>query len=182
MPDTQVSDVRQVEVPAPEIQTVAISACKDVVKRFRMGNISRTRATVEIQRNIPYTGSFDDEDALTAHSVAIQSFTVEILGAINVDIKRAKADLLLSLDVPQFPESQWTKLLSGATADFDHVLSGLYASADVEHATERIGSLEFSYTNTVLTKRVSNFGDWTTAFESFSDAFTFIFLHRIDEV
>ncbi|KIY47678.1 hypothetical protein FISHEDRAFT_44802, partial [Fistulina hepatica ATCC 64428] len=82
------------------------------------------------------------------------------LEIINVDLKRAKTNLLLSLDVPQFPESQWTKLLSGSTADFDQVLSGLYASAD----------------------RVTTFGDWTTAFDSFAEAFTFVFRHRSEEL
>ncbi|KIY52915.1 hypothetical protein FISHEDRAFT_34297, partial [Fistulina hepatica ATCC 64428] len=79
------------------------------------------------------------------------------LETINVDLKRARTNLLLSLGVPQFPESQWTKLLSGGTADFDHVLSGIYA-------------------------KVTDYGDWTTAFDSFLDAFTFIFPHRRDEL
>ncbi|KIY45326.1 hypothetical protein FISHEDRAFT_24721, partial [Fistulina hepatica ATCC 64428] len=82
------------------------------------------------------------------------------LETINVDLKRAKINLLLSLDIPQFPESQWTKLLSGGTTDFDQVLSGLYASAD----------------------RVTTFGDWTTAFNSLAEAFTFIFPHRSKEL
>ncbi|KIY52463.1 hypothetical protein FISHEDRAFT_35273 [Fistulina hepatica ATCC 64428] len=86
--------------------------------------------------------------------------SVEILEMINVDLKRAKVNLLLSLHVPQFPESQWTRLLSGATADFDQVLSGVYASAD----------------------KVANFGDWTIAYESFAEAFTFVFPHRGEEL
>ncbi|KIY49597.1 hypothetical protein FISHEDRAFT_72909 [Fistulina hepatica ATCC 64428] len=276
--------------PALEFQVTAISECENVVERFRAGDISKTRAVIEIQRHIPFTGDFNDENALVAHSSTLQSFfdrldsferiresttggsetqatdsgpsssrtepvdegeetesratkrqrreasseededvgkggrkldiahlpwnsrktmcdleaanakpsftsgavghdartlsilrTVEILETINVDAKRAKTNLLLSLDVPQFPESQWTKLLSGATADFDQVLSGLYASADVERTTERIGNLEFSYTNTTPSKRVTTFGDWTTAFESFAEAFTFIFPHRSNE-
>ncbi|KIY53521.1 hypothetical protein FISHEDRAFT_68868 [Fistulina hepatica ATCC 64428] len=83
--------------------------------------------------------------------------------------------------MPQFPESQWTKLLSGATADFDQVLSSIYASANVQRTTEHIGGLEFSYTNTSPLKRVTNFGDWTIVFKSFAEAFTFIFPHRVDE-
>ncbi|KIY43016.1 hypothetical protein FISHEDRAFT_78924 [Fistulina hepatica ATCC 64428] len=108
--------------------------------------------------------------------------TVEILETINVDLKRAKINLLLSLHVPQFPESQWTKLLSGGTADFDQVLSGLYASADVGRTTERIGGLEFSFVSTAPSKRVTDYGDWTTAFDSFKQAFTFIFPHRGEEL
>ncbi|KIY53674.1 hypothetical protein FISHEDRAFT_32840 [Fistulina hepatica ATCC 64428] len=86
--------------------------------------------------------------------------TVEILDVINVNAKRAKINLLLSLKVPQFPESQWSKLLSGATVDFDQVLSGVYTSAEIGRTTEH----------------------WTTAFDSFAAAFIFIFPHRVDEV
>ncbi|KIY52474.1 hypothetical protein FISHEDRAFT_35332, partial [Fistulina hepatica ATCC 64428] len=234
------------------IQSEAIAACESIVERFRVGEISKARALVEIEHHIPYSGEFGDEERLAAHSSAVESFlrkldgferirgrsrresddedeedvaragrkidytrlpwntrkqprtveasalspaavatnarsapilrTVEILGDINVDLKRAKIDLLLSLDVPQFPESQWTKLLSGGTADFDQVLSGQYASADVERTTERIGGLEFSFVSTAPTKRVTTFGDWTTAFDSFAEAFTFIFPHRGDEL
>ncbi|KIY43044.1 hypothetical protein FISHEDRAFT_78901 [Fistulina hepatica ATCC 64428] len=275
--------------PLTEVHAEAITACEAVVEKFRTGEISKARAVVEIQRHIPYAGSYDDEERLTAHTTAVGSFlrkldsferirgiaatrgndgeverstlgregsapadhqreeiaggtnkrphgesedeetedlvpsgrkldvarlpwnsrkqprlteataltsavhgtdahvssilrTVEILETINVDLKRAKINLLLSLDVPQFPESQWTKLLSGGTADFDQVLSGLYASADVERTTERVGGLEFSYVSTAPTKRVTTFGDWTTAFDSFAEAFTFIFPHRGEEL
>ncbi|KIY47513.1 hypothetical protein FISHEDRAFT_74617 [Fistulina hepatica ATCC 64428] len=97
--------------------------------------------------------------------------TVETLEAINVDLKKARTNLLLSLGAPQFPESQWTRLLSGGMADFDQVISGLYASADVERATERIGGLELSYVTTTPTERVATSGDWTTAYNSFTEAF-----------
>ncbi|KIY46252.1 hypothetical protein FISHEDRAFT_75807 [Fistulina hepatica ATCC 64428] len=271
------------------VHTEAIAACESIVERFRAGTISKARAIIEIQHQVPFSGKFDDEEQLTAHSTVIGSFlrkldsferirgiaesqssereaeastlgrerstaddhqpeenegptlkrarvqsddeeaedvlsvsrkldvarlpwnarkqsravedatvsaatsraddrvssilrTVETLEVINVDLKRAKINLLLSLDVPQFPDSQWTKLLSGGTADFDQVLSGLYAAADVERTTERIGGLEFSYISTSPAKRVSTFGDWTTAFDCFADAFIFIFPHRADEL
>ncbi|KIY52562.1 hypothetical protein FISHEDRAFT_69757 [Fistulina hepatica ATCC 64428] len=289
MSTTQEDHVERPQSSSLEIQTDAISACESIVERFRSGDISRTRAVAEIQRSIPYTGDFEDEQELTAHESAIQSFiakldsferirtaaigggvpsnersttdhgshnneeeeitvrenkrrkrtidseeedddnrsgrkldiacllwnsrkptcsiegasaelpamsiasqqdlrtssilkTVEILDVINVDAKQAKINLLLSLKVPQFPESQWSKLLSGATVDFDQVLSGVYASAEIGRTTEHIGNLEFSYTSTAPTKRVTNFGDWTTAFDSFAAAFIFIFPHRVDEV
>ncbi|KIY49912.1 hypothetical protein FISHEDRAFT_72144 [Fistulina hepatica ATCC 64428] len=288
MSHAQDKNAERGSTPEPEIQAAAISSCEGIVERFRTGDISKTRAVIEIQRSIPFAGDFNDEDALAAHALAMQSFydklesyerlrestagsteatgnsgstprgepaheeeetseraakrprranpeeneegdesgrkldvarlpwnsrkttsdlegasagpslssgatqydartlsilrSIKILETINVDAKRAKTNLLLSLDVPQFPESQWTKLLSGATVDFDHVLSGLYASADVERTTERIGNIEFSYASTSPTKRVTTFGDWTTAFESFAEAFTFIFPHRVDEV
>ncbi|KIY47447.1 hypothetical protein FISHEDRAFT_74644 [Fistulina hepatica ATCC 64428] len=108
--------------------------------------------------------------------------TVEILETISVDLKRAKINLLLSLDVPQFPDSQWTKLLGGGAVDFDQVLSGLYSAADVERTTERVGGLELSYVSTTPTKRVTTFGDWTTAYDSFAEAFTFVFPHRAEEL
>ncbi|KIY43070.1 hypothetical protein FISHEDRAFT_78863 [Fistulina hepatica ATCC 64428] len=271
------------------IQTEAITACESVVDRFRAGEISKARAIVEIQRHIPYSGDYDNEEELTSHSKAIESFlqkldgferirgtagapdsgrevgestlgrdgsaaderqqeeisagshkrlrgesddeeeedgasgksrfdlaclpwnsrkqprmaetstfypapigtearissisrTVEILEAINIDLKRARTNLLLSFGAPQFPESQWTKLLSGGTADFDQVLSGLYASADVERTTERIGGLELSYIATTPTKKVTTFGDWTTAYDSFTEAFLFVFPHRREEM
>ncbi|KIY52947.1 hypothetical protein FISHEDRAFT_69404 [Fistulina hepatica ATCC 64428] len=61
--------------------------------------------------------------------------TVEILEAIHIDVKQTRANLLISLDAPQFPESQWKKLLNRGTADFDQVLSGIYASTDVGRTT-----------------------------------------------
>ncbi|KIY53711.1 hypothetical protein FISHEDRAFT_26013, partial [Fistulina hepatica ATCC 64428] len=106
--------------------------------------------------------------------------TVKILDVINVDAKQAKINLLLSLKVPQFSESQWSKLLSGVTVDFNQVLSGVYASAEIGRTMEHIGNLKFSYTSTAPTKHCHT--DWTTAFDSFAAAFTFIFPHCVNEV
>ncbi|KIY47600.1 hypothetical protein FISHEDRAFT_45027 [Fistulina hepatica ATCC 64428] len=86
--------------------------------------------------------------------------TVEILDVININLKRAKTNLLLSLHVPQFPDSQWARLLVGNATDFDQVISGIYVSAD----------------------RVTTSGDWMTAFDSFTDAFLFIFPHSKGEM
>ncbi|KIY50106.1 hypothetical protein FISHEDRAFT_72026 [Fistulina hepatica ATCC 64428] len=116
-----------------------------------------------------------------AHTSSILC-TIEILEAIHADIKCARANLLISLDAPQFPESQWKKLLNGGTADFDQVLSGIYASTDVKRMTEHISGLEFSFVSTTPSKRVVDYGDWITAFNSFAEAFMFIFPHRGDQL
>jgi hypothetical protein len=43
------------------------------------------------------------------------------------DLKQAKASLLNSARVPQFPDSEWTNLLAGRAVDLDHVLAGMYS-------------------------------------------------------
>ncbi|KIY47218.1 hypothetical protein FISHEDRAFT_74876 [Fistulina hepatica ATCC 64428] len=197
------------------VQTEAIAACESVVERFRVGDISKARAIVEIQHHIPYSGSFDDEERLAAHSATIESFLRKLDGFEHIQgateargssgeveqgtlrrersapaeheqeettgrtLKRARAEsdeedadnllpagkkldiarlpwnsrkqsctvesaalsptasrvdaritsILRTVEILGFPDSQWTKLLSRGTADFDQVISGLFAEA-----------------------------------------------------
>jgi hypothetical protein len=59
-------------------------------------------------------------------SVSLQQ-TQSTLKNFSHDPKLAKASLLNSVRLPQFPDSKWTSLVTGHSVDLDHVLAALYA-------------------------------------------------------
>ena len=69
--------------------------------------------------------------------------TQSILENISQDFKTAKASLLNSPTLPQFPKSEWVSLLSGHAVNLNHVLASHYSTSHEEKRTEHIGDLEF---------------------------------------
>lgn len=59
-----------------------------------------------------------------------------ILENISQDIKYAKASLLLTPHLPQFPDSEWTNVLHGRAVDIDHVLAAMYSISRNDRRTE----------------------------------------------
>jgi hypothetical protein len=69
--------------------------------------------------------------------------TQSILENFSRDPKFARASLLNSARLPQFPDSEWTNLIAGRAIDLDHVLSGQYSVSHDGRRTERVGQVEF---------------------------------------
>lgn len=98
------------------------------------------------------------------------------------DIKMAKTSLLNSPRLPQFPDSEWSSLLSGRAVDLDHVLAGQYSISHDERRTERIGQLEFVVGTSKAARSVDTHGKWLIAWEPTVEATTYIFPHRASEL
>ncbi|KAH9848512.1 hypothetical protein C2E23DRAFT_938320 [Lenzites betulinus] len=108
--------------------------------------------------------------------------TLELIRIYGADLTQAKRDLSASPSVPEFPESEWTNILTGRAVDLDHVFAGRYTSGPEDKTTERIGDLEFSFRAPVVAKKVSSFGDWVYAWKRASVATVFAFPHRREEL
>ena len=91
----------------------------------------------------------------------------------------AKASLLNSPTLPQFPKSEWVSLLSGCAVDLDHVLASHYSTSHEEKRTERISDLEFFISGcSKPTKAVETHSNWVSAWDQMVEATLFVFEHR----
>jgi len=115
-----------------------------------------------------------DESSLRATKAALENFAR--------DLKFSKSSVINSLACPQFPESEWTNLLSGRAVDLDHVLSSLFTITQHEKKTERLGELEITVGSTSPAKTVKTHGDWVTAWEPTVEATIYVFPHRENEL
>jgi hypothetical protein len=68
--------------------------------------------------------------------------TQSLLQNFAIDLRFTKDSILNSIDCPQFPESEWTNLISGRSVNLDHVLSGLFSVSQETRKTERVGDME----------------------------------------
>jgi len=98
------------------------------------------------------------------------------------DPKLAKSSLLNASYLPQFPDGEWSNILSGRFVDLDHVLSGIYAVGPDERRKERLGALEIAVGASAPAKVVRSHSDWTIAWESYLDAAIFVFPNRQTEL
>ena len=105
-----------------------------------------------------------------------------ILENISQDFKAAKASLLNSLMLPQFPESEWISLLSGCAINLDHVLASHYSTSHEEKCTKRISEIEFVVGCSRSTKAVEMHGNWVSAWDQTIEATLFVFEHRATEL
>ena len=53
--------------------------------------------------------------------------TLDLLRVYAKDLKFTKSSILTSVNVPQFPNSEWSNIITGAMVDLDHVISGSFA-------------------------------------------------------
>lgn len=110
------------------------------------------------------------------------SKTRSILENISLDIKTAKASLLLTPHLPQFPDSEWNNLLHGRAIDLDHVLAGMYSINHDERRTERLGQLEVVIGGTKPARVVETHGQWVIAWGQLVEATLVVFPHRAAEL
>jgi hypothetical protein len=115
-----------------------------------------------------------DEFSLRATRAALENFAR--------DLKFSKSSVVNSLTCPQFPESEWTNLLSGRAVDLDHVLSSLFTVTQDEKKTERLGELEIAVGSTSPAKTVKTHGEWITAWDPTVEATVYVFPHRENEL
>ncbi|KAF5379704.1 hypothetical protein D9615_005677 [Tricholomella constricta] len=98
------------------------------------------------------------------------------------DLKLAKASLTNSPRCPQFPDTEWTSLLSGKAVDFDRVLSGLYSVSFDDQRRERLGHLEIVAGPSAPARVVRTHSEWVIACDSAWEATVYVFPHRSAEL
>jgi hypothetical protein len=108
--------------------------------------------------------------------------TQSLLENYSRDLKWTKATLVNSFNCPQFPDSEWTNLLSGRAIDLDHILSGLFTVSHDVKKTEQIGDLEIAVGSAVPAKSVKTHFDWVMAWDPTVEATIYAFPHRESEL
>ena len=109
--------------------------------------------------------------------------TNSLLENYGRDIKLAKSLLVNTPGVPQFPDSEWTNILSGRPVDLDRVISNLYTADTISEHLQQLGSGVKLVTESVPPiKTVSDHSSYTIAWESYVDAVSFAFPHRKGEL
>lgn len=149
----------------------------------------------------PRLQSVGSDDGTTKHRVDVSAFAWVIRDGINPpslspsllqtqaalenfsrDLKLAKSSLFNSARLPQFPDSEWTNLITGRAVDLDHVLASQYSVAHDNRRTEHIGELELVIGSTKPARVVDTHGKWVIAWDQAVDATTFVFPHRTSEL
>ncbi|TFK33546.1 hypothetical protein BDQ12DRAFT_615005 [Crucibulum laeve] len=108
--------------------------------------------------------------------------TRELLSNYMLDVKFAKTHLLNSARCPQFPDSEWTNILSGRAVDLDQVLSSGYTISHDTHQTESFGSVKLIIGTTKPAKTVDTHGKWVIAWNQTINALLFTFPHRASKL
>jgi hypothetical protein len=90
--------------------------------------------------------------------------------------------LLNSDGCPEFPESEWTNILSGRVVNLDVVFGGRFTTSNDNRRTEVLGEIEIKYGTAVPKRTVTSVGDWVIAFTRTTLATTYAFPHRASEL
>ncbi|KAI0644456.1 hypothetical protein C8Q79DRAFT_912871 [Trametes meyenii] len=108
--------------------------------------------------------------------------TLELIRTYGEDLAAAKRDLNATASAPEFPESEWAKVLTGRAVDLDLVFAGRYNPATDTKHVERVGDFELSLGVPVASKKITSFGDWVFAWHRATEAVAFAFPHRREEL
>jgi hypothetical protein len=100
----------------------------------------------------------------------------------SADIKLTKWSLLNDKDVPEFPDSEWTNVLSGKAINLDVVFSGTLSTFTDNKTVQTLSEFELLFGAAKPSKTVETHGDWVTAWRAASRAIKFAFLHRAEEL
>ena len=98
--------------------------------------------------------------------------TQAILENFSWDLKLAKISLLNSAQLSQFPDSEWSNLISGQAIDLDHVLAGQYS---VAHNDRQKVKIIVGLARPVRT--VNLHGWWVIAWDQAVNVTTYVFPH-----
>lgn len=104
--------------------------------------------------------------------------TRRLLELYGVDIKAAKASLLLSLDVPPFPDDQWDLLLRGRAGNLDTIFGDMFSTETDKREAVQVGGFELSSGQPVKpAQTVKNHGQWTIAIKRLKAASIIVMPH-----
>jgi hypothetical protein len=170
---------------------------RDVSEAGGMGHRDEQQAVPVEPTKRPHSAASSDEEHPSKRKVDVSVFPwtssgIRLSGANELslrttraalenfarDLKFSKSSVVNSIGCPQFPDSEWTNLLSGRAVELDHVLSGLFTVTQDDKRTERVGDLEIAVGPTTPAKAVKTHGEWITAWEPTVEATTYVFPHR----
>jgi hypothetical protein len=103
--------------------------------------------------------------------------TRNLIANYSLDVKLAKAHLLNSGAVPEFPDSEWKSILSGLAVNLDAVFSGRYSTEQDTKITHEIRDFTISTQEATASKSVKSARDWFIAWNQTAAAMVFAFPH-----
>jgi hypothetical protein len=93
------------------------------------------------------------------------------------DLKFTKSSILTAANAPQFPNSEWSNIITGAMVDLNHVISGSFAVSSDNCEVKIVGGIQFKFSATKPIKQVKTSGDWFIAWRLYMKAAMFAFPH-----
>ncbi|KAF6751620.1 hypothetical protein DFP72DRAFT_1135373 [Ephemerocybe angulata] len=137
---------------------------------------------IRIRRDqLPWAARDDEFASNTTDSSCLRN--QELLRLFKLDISWTLSDIELSPTAPYgFPESEWRHILEGRHVNLDTVLGYLHFSDTLEPSSARMGDQEVIFTTAKAATRVTNAAEWTSAWDTASEAYEFIFEHRRREL
>ncbi|KAF5335706.1 hypothetical protein D9611_009603 [Ephemerocybe angulata] len=107
----------------------------------------------------------------------------ELLRLFKLDISFTLSDIELSPSAPLgFPESEWRKIIEGHTVNLNTVLGHLHFREAPEPSHGRLGDKELILPAPKGATRVTDAGQWASAWDAASEAYEFIFEHCRQEL
>ena len=106
-----------------------------------------------------------------------QELTRKLIRNQTVDIKVPKHNLFSMRGLPEFPNSEWTKVIQGKAINFDIILSGIHTIVTDNCAIETVGNFKLQFSHAKPTKLVKSHGDWLIMFSTFQWEMQFICPH-----
>ncbi|CAL1707956.1 unnamed protein product [Somion occarium] len=184
--DPTVADrtTRRIELPNEELRSLERTRDSSSIASSR-STLSFSDDEPEAKRQWPDPSKFAwaVDSAIKQSSLRPElGHTLSLLKQYAIDIKFAKSNLVNSSGAPEFPDAEWTNILSGKPVNLDHVFSGHYSAGQEEKQVEKLGGLEISYRPTAPSKRVETFSDWVYAWNRTVSAIAYAFPNRSSEL
>ncbi|TFY77495.1 hypothetical protein EWM64_g6516 [Hericium alpestre] len=100
------------------------------------------------------------------------------------NLDSAKQLVISNPEVPEFPQALWKDVLANNFIDLDKVLSGEYSTTGDPKVVEKFGDTGYAFMAGDLkpSKAVRSHGEWTIAWESYTEAVLFAYPHRQKEL
>ena len=79
-----------------------------------------------------------------SHSlIPSQELTCKLIQNQTIDIKIMKRNLFSARGLPEFPDSEWVKIIQGKAIDLDVIISSIHSTVMDNCTTESFGEFEF---------------------------------------
>ncbi|KAF5342314.1 hypothetical protein D9611_001369 [Ephemerocybe angulata] len=139
-------------------------------KRFRIRRDQLPWAT----RDDEYSSNITDASCLRNQ---------ELLRLFKLDVSFTLSDIELSPSAPLgFPESEWRKIIEGHAVNLNTVLGHLHFREAPESSSARLGDKELILPAAKGATRITDAGQWASAWDATSEAYEFVFEHRRREL
>ncbi|KAJ8453673.1 hypothetical protein ONZ45_g19617 [Pleurotus djamor] len=132
-----------------------------------------------LESDLPWYKASQSTNTVDAYTAK----TLRIYRVFSNDPKYAKKELLNTIGIPSFPDSQWDAIIRGQMVDLDVVLSSQYAIRPVTEHVERLGDhMEIKNGIFETARKVTTAAEWIGVWYETSRAYFFCFPHREDEL